>query len=181
MRASVGARQLIFDTTCLSHFARSDRLDVLGDLLLTDESFIPQVVREEIREGAASYPLLTQILQLEWLRVVNLDGLDRLQSFVLWSSRVGAGQRNLGEAGVLAIAEEMGAVAVIDDRDATRVGRRYGVEVHGTLWLLAVACRDGKLTETAASNLVDSLVTSGMRLPCRGTDFGAYARSQGLL
>jgi predicted nucleic acid-binding protein len=172
---------LVFDTTCLSHFARADRLDVLGDLILGVESYIPHVVREEIREGVAVYPDLTRVLQVEWLRVVALDSLDRLRRFAVWSSRVGAGRRNLGEASVLAVAEELGAIALIDERDATRVGRSYGVNAHGTIWLLASLCRDGKLSEIAASNLVDNLASTGMRLPCTGAGFRRYVGASGLL
>jgi predicted nucleic acid-binding protein len=65
---------------------------------------------------------------------------------------------------------------VIDDREATRVGRAFGIDVHGTLWLLGRACRDGKLTEIGASNVVDSLAAEGMRLPCGGADFPRFAR-----
>lgn len=173
MTASTSGLRLVFDTTCLSHFARADRLDVLGDLLAGVESYVPHVVREEIREGSAARPALAQILQVEWLRVVALDNLDRLRRFALWGSRVGAGRRNLGEASVLAVAEELGIVALIDDRDATRVGRSYGVNVHGTVRLLAGLCHDGKLSEAAASNLVDNLVCTGMRLPCTGRTSGA--------
>jgi predicted nucleic acid-binding protein len=141
----------------------------------------PHVVREEIRDGGTAYPELTRVLDVEWLRVVALDTLDRLRRFTLWTSRVGAGSRDLGEASVLAVAEELGAVALIDERDATRIGRAHGVNVHGTIWLLAGACRDGKLTEVGASNLVDTLAATGMRLPCTGADFPRYARANGLL
>ncbi|MFD0743645.1 hypothetical protein ACFQ1L_18880 [Phytohabitans flavus] len=171
----------MFDTTCLSHFARADRLDVLGDLLAGDDSFVPHVVREEIREGIRAHPELAQVLTIEWLRIVPLDNLDRLRAFTIWTGRVGAGRRNLGEASVLAVAEELGAVALIDDRDATRVGRAHGIAVHGTIWLLARACRDGKLTEVGASNLVDALSGTGMRLPCTGADFPRFGRVHGLL
>jgi hypothetical protein len=87
---STGPRRLVFDTTCLSHFARADRLDVLGDLLTGVESLVPHVVREEIRDGSPGYPELLQVLNLEWLRVVPLDNLDRLRRFTLWTNRVGA-------------------------------------------------------------------------------------------
>jgi hypothetical protein len=127
------APPLVFDTTCPSYFARAD---VLGDLLVGAATSVPHVVREEIRDGCAVYPALTRVLDVEWLRVVPLDTLDRLRRFTIWTGRVGAGARDLGEASVLAVAEEFGAVALIDDRDATRVGRAHGVEVHGTLWLL---------------------------------------------
>jgi predicted nucleic acid-binding protein len=81
----------------------------------------------------------------------------------------------------LAVAEELGAVALIDERDATRIGRSHGVDAHGTIWLLASACRNGKLTEVAASNLVDTLAATGMRLPCTGADFLRYTSANGLL
>lgn len=167
---------LVFDTTSLSSFARADRLDVLGDLLAGAETHVPHVVREEIRDGIAAHPALAHVLDVEWLRTFPLDTIGRLRRFTQWASRVGAGSRNLGEASVLAAAEELGAVALIDDRDATRVGRAYGVSVHGTLWLLGCACRDGKLTEVGAGNIVDSLAATGMRLPCAGADFPRFAR-----
>ena len=181
MTASAAVFRIVFDTTCLSHFARADRLDVLGDLLRDAESFVPHVVREEIRDGCPEHPELAQILNLEWLRVAPLDSLDRLKRFTLWTGRVGAGDRNLGEAGVLAVAEELDATALIDDRDATRVGRSYGIDVHGTIWLLARACRDGKLTSVGAGNVVDALAATRMRLPCTGADFSSYAAANGLL
>lgn len=53
--------------------------------------------------------------------------------------------------------------------------------MHGTIWLLATACRDGKLSEVAASNLVDALGGAGMRLPCTGAEFSRFARDNGLL
>jgi predicted nucleic acid-binding protein len=178
---SAATLRLVFDTTCLSHFARADRLDVLGDLLAGTESLLPHVVREEIRAGSNDFPELARILDVEWLQVVALDNLDRLRRFTIWTGRVGAGTRNLGEASVLAVAEEFGAVALIDERDATQVGRSYGIDVHGTIWLLSGLCRDGKLTKVAAGNLLDDLAATGMRLPCTGADFPRYATANGLL
>lgn len=172
---------LVFDTTCLNHFARADRLDVLGDLLAGMETLIPHVVREEIRAGIGIHAILARVLDVEWLQIVPLDTLDRIRRFTLWTSRTGAGVRDLGEASVLAIAEEVQGIAILDDRDATRVGRAYGVEVHGTVWLLGRSCGAGKLTEVAASNLIDALTATGMRLPCTGAEFPRFARRFGLL
>jgi predicted nucleic acid-binding protein len=92
----------------------------------------------------------------------------------------GRGEK-LGEASVLAITEELQEIAIVDDRDATRVGRAYGIDVHGTVWLLGRSCGDGKLTEVAAGNLIDALAATGMRLPCTGAEFPAFARKHGLL
>src|SRR3954469_25304558 len=95
----------------------------------------------------------------------ELDSLQELAGFAEWARRLGSGERNLGEASVFSAAEMLNGIAICDDRDAVRVGRRYGLEVHGTLWLLSNACRDGKLTEVNVANLIDALRGTGMRLP----------------
>jgi hypothetical protein len=46
-----------------------------------------------------------------------------------------------------------------------RRARTYEAEVHGTIWLLARACRDGKQTEVGVGNLIDALRSTGARCP----------------
>ncbi|MFY1702884.1 hypothetical protein ACN28G_14245 [Micromonospora sp. WMMA1923] len=72
-------------------------------------------------------------------------------------------------------------MAITDDRNATQVARTHGARVHGTIWLLAGACRDGKQTPTAAGNLIEALRATGARLPCSGAGFPNYARRHNLL
>jgi predicted nucleic acid-binding protein len=82
---------------------------------------------------------------------------------------------------VFEVAELRSATAITDDQEAVRVARTYGLDVHGTIWLLAGACRDGKLPEPAAGNLLDALRATGLRLPCTGAEFPSFARQHGLL
>jgi predicted nucleic acid-binding protein len=126
-------------------------------------------------------PALQGVRAGDWLKVAELDTLDEVQLFASWVGRTGSGERDLGEASVFAAAELHGATAITDDREAVRVARTYGLDVHGTIWLLAGACRDGKLSEPAAGNLIDALRSTGMRLPCTGAEFSDYARRYGLL
>ncbi|MCO6005537.1 DUF3368 domain-containing protein [Actinoallomurus purpureus] len=117
-------------------------------------------------------------LDLDWLKIERLDTIPELTGFYEWVKRLGSGERNLGEASVFAATELLGAIAVSDDQDAVRVGRKFGLKVHGTLWLLSLACRDGKLTEVNVGNLIDALRESGMRLPCSGSEYSGWARSK---
>jgi hypothetical protein len=71
-----------FDTTCLAHFARAERLDVLRELLIDHECWTTTVVLAELRRGTESYPLLADAVNLEWIRVASLDALDELSCFV---------------------------------------------------------------------------------------------------
>lgn len=45
--------RLVLDATCLSHFARAERLDVLRDLLVDKECWTTRVVLEELDKGVA--------------------------------------------------------------------------------------------------------------------------------
>lgn len=172
---------LVFDTTCLSHFARAERLDVLHDLVLDHKCMTTDVVRAELRTGLGNFPELSTALEADWLGVARLDTLEALACFAEWIRRMGASERHHGESSVFAAVQLSGGVAITDDRDAVRVGRANNLRVHGTIWLLARACRAGKLPETGAANLIETLRATGMRLPCTGPEFGRYARQYKLL
>jgi len=171
----------VIDAMCPSHFARAERLDVLRDLLVDKECWTTRVVLEEVRQGVAAYPALNDVLTADWFKVAQLDTLDEIRCFTRWAKRLGSEDRDLGEASVFAAAELRSATAITDDPAAVRVARKYSLDVHGTIWLLASACRDGKLAEPAAENLIDALRTTGLRLPCTGAEFPGYARQHRLL
>ena len=165
----------------LSAFAEADQLDVLGSLLAGDRCHATDIVRDEIRRGRAARPQLAAVENAEWLRSGNLATDAELIAFLRWSERIGSAERDRGEASVFAFAEAHGATAITDDRPATTVARTHGLDVHGTLWLIAGFCASGKLTEHAASGLIDTLRAVGLRLPCTGGQFPAWARANGLL
>jgi predicted nucleic acid-binding protein len=171
----------VLDAMCLIHFGRADRLDVLRDLLVDKECWTTQVVVQELGQGAAAHPAMRDVGAADWLKVAQLDTLDEIRLFTQWVRRLGSGERDLGEASVFAAAEIRSATAITDDQAAVRVARTYGLDVHGTIWLLAGACRDGKHSESATGSLVDVLRATGLRLPCTGAEFPAYARQHGLL
>jgi len=180
-QATVATPVWVLDAMCLIHFGRADRLDVLRDLLVDKECWTTQVVLEELNQGAVGHPAFEDVAVSDWLKIAQLDTLNEIRLFALWVGRLGSGERDLGEASVFAAAELRSATAITDDQAAVGVARTYGLDVHGTIWLLAGACRDGKLSEPAAGNLVDALRATGLRLPCTGAEFPSYARQHGLL
>ncbi len=172
---------LVFDSMFLSGFAGADRLDVLQDLLLAQTCWTTTVVRSELSDGLSAHPHLRRALDIDWMQIATLETLEELQTFVEWTKRLGSGKRGLGEASVFAAAQLQRGIAITDDRGATKVARKHGAEVHGTIWLLAEFVNDGKLTVAAAGGLIDTLRVDGMRLPCSGDGFPAFARGAGLL
>lgn len=177
MSVNVDSSPVVFDSMLLSHFSLADRLDVLQELHTDRVCYTTHVVREELRQR----PGHVSDASLNWLIIDRLDTLSQIKCFVKWTDIMGAGERNLGEASVFAAAELHDAIALCDDQEAVRVGRAHGVEVHGTVWMLSRACRNGKLTEVNVANLIDALIHTGMRLPCTGSGYGVWARAHGLL
>ena len=174
----------VLDTPALHHFALAERLDVLADLLLQDDCWTTCVVTGELKERAERFdlPLLMNAVELEWVKVATLnDNMTELRLFLEWVERIGKGDRNLGEASVLALAQLKGGVAITDDGDARRVARKHRIQVHGSIWLLARACQQQKMTEVAAGNIINQLRQTGHRLPCTGDEFPRFARRTGLL
>jgi predicted nucleic acid-binding protein len=176
-----GESMLVFDTSVLNHFALADRLDVLASMVIGRPCATTTEVLDELRSGVQQHPALSSALELDWMQVIALDQPVELRCFADWIRRIGAGSRDMGEASVFAAADLRRAVAITDDRDATRVGRAHGLSVHGTIWLLAGGCGAGKLTETGAGAIIDALRQTGHRLPCTGTEFPGFVRRHGLM
>jgi predicted nucleic acid-binding protein len=172
---------LVLDATCLSHFARADRLDVLRDLLVGRQCWTTETVLAELDRGITDHPLLRNVVGQEWLLVAGLDSVAEIRLYDTWLRRVGSVGRDQGEASVFATAERQGATAITDDRRAAKVARFHGLDVHGTIWLPAAACREGKLAPAGVGSLIDALRVTGHRLPCTGVGFPSYARQHGLL
>ncbi|MFC7381585.1 hypothetical protein [Sphaerisporangium rhizosphaerae] len=167
------------DTMVIHHFAKADRLDVLGACVV--EMSTTTIVAAEIGKYIHQYPSLTSLAQLEWLQILPQDTAEGLTAFGRWIELLGAGSYDLGEASVFAAAETHSLVALTDDRDATRVGRCQGLEIHGTVWLLTRLHALAKMTLVEICGHVDALRSTGMRLPCTGTELPRWAKHHGLL
>jgi predicted nucleic acid-binding protein len=172
---------LVFDSSPLSCFARSGHLVLLERLTVGHERVTTRAVLNELESGCADFPRLQDALALPWLSPVPVDRLDELRLFAEYSRRLVAGDRNVGEASVLAWAEANGGIALIDDQAAVQVGRERGVEVRRSLALIARGVRVRLMSKAEAAGLVDDLLRVGARFPCAGDEFVAWAMAAGLL
>jgi predicted nucleic acid-binding protein len=122
---------LVFNTSPLSHFARAGRLAVLDRLTAAYRRVVPQAVLDELRAGEPAHPPLADVRNAGWLEIVACDGLAELRAFAHYVRVLGAGERDIGEASVLAWAEVNDEIAVIDERAGTQAAQARGVTVHG--------------------------------------------------
>lgn len=175
-------RVYVLDTGPLSQFARGQWLGVLKAVLKDVQVLIPDVVEAELRNGADQHGYLQAVLDADWIEVVPLDTPEQLAAFTYYERRlVGSDGRNVGECGVLALAEvTMDAVAVVDDRVAGLVAKGRSVKIRRTLGLLCEAIRQGLLTVPLVSALADDLLENSYRLPFGPGGFARWADEEGL-
>jgi predicted nucleic acid-binding protein len=66
-----------------------------------------------------------------------------------------------GEIDVLSIASSLEGLAIIDDDIARTAGEILEVQVHGTIYLIFMMVRKGKLSKKEAKNKLNEMISNG--------------------
>lgn len=172
---------LAFDSSPLNYVARASQLPFLEKLVAGKTCVITRAVEDELLRGASKHVQLYQVTAQTWIRVVEDSSIGFLQLFSEYHARLGGGDHNIGESATLAYAELHGLTACVDDRAARRHGQQRGVPLTSTLELICHGIRSHIIEEPEAVGVVDLLCDHEAFLPCDGSTFLAWARSEGLL
>jgi predicted nucleic acid-binding protein len=168
--SKIGARAVdqnwIFETTVLSAFALSGRLDILSGLY-NGRAIWTIVVHDELMRGMLEEPLLGDAVAANWLGEPQpVFDHPRVESFRLRLGGRQGDERHLGEATCIALAEQIGAGILLDDRDAKRLAESLKIPTGTTISVLVVAVREGRVSADEASELLTDLIDRhGRRLP----------------
>jgi predicted nucleic acid-binding protein len=131
-------RRVVTDTGPLIHLSEANALGLLGQFATV---LVPETVFEELRRGGV--PTAFEALDCERRAVDTAD--DR------WP------ELDPGETAALTLCEQIGATMLTDDLDARRQANELGLEVHGSLGVVLVACADGRLTADEAKTKIRAL------------------------
>ncbi len=172
---------IVFDTTCVSHFARAGRLDVLKSVTDGWDRIIPNEVATEVQQGVEGHPALSSVFSQQWLRIVELDMPEVVYAVTFKGELGGTPKAHLGECAVLAWVKARGGIAIVDDGAARALADHHEISVRGTLSLVVLGFKSGSLDRTTAESLVDELASTDMRLPVDGAGLFAWAYEVGLL
>lgn len=172
---------LVFDTGPLSHFAKENWLGVLKAVVGSRRALIPDMVADELRIGVLRDGRLGAAFDAPWTERRELRTEAELIAFARFSELLVVGDRNRGEAAVLALAATSGGVPVIDDGAARQAAKTANVSHRGTVGLLCAAIRLELLTIRLVSALADDLIAGQYRLPFGPGEFEKWALDHGLL
>jgi len=129
----------VADTGPLIHLAEIDSMELLS---VFDGVLVPVTVYEELRAGDSP----PDLVDVDYDLVEPTDELDRP-----------GGELDAGETAALTVAAEEGAVLLTDDLDARDAAEDAGVEVHGSIGIIALAFGRDKIDRSTAVELMRSL------------------------
>ena len=155
----------VIDNTVLSNFCRIGRLELLNALF--DKVYVTYEVREEVLRGLEEgYSFLEQAASAlkadsaAWLELTGFKSSAEEEA-----SRKFAETLGYGEASCLALAQARGWLILTDDLRARRTARRLGIDVTGTLGILALSVEEGILDLASGDQLLHQMIAEGYRSP----------------
>lgn len=167
-------RRFVFDATPLIHLSKAGLSHLIAKL--DGEKFaVPTVVNEVVGkpEGRGrQYPdaaIVSSLIE-EGVIEVRAPAPRGAKSMARIHHDIHA-----GEAEVLALAKEIGAVAVVDDKAARAAARIQGVRVEGTYGVVLRAVKNGTISVEQGEDALGRLVSSGWR--CDAELYGALLKS----
>ena len=142
---------VVANNTPLAALWASRRLDLLESLF--GQVLIPTEVASEFL-AAESFARQRDLEAAPWIKITPVADRRRALSY---------SNLDLGEAEVLALAEETdAALVVIDEVKGRRFARRLGFPIIGTLGILLLAKEDGLVSKMHP--LIEQLEASGLHL-----------------
>jgi predicted nucleic acid-binding protein len=154
-------RLVLLDNTVLTNFALVDRSDLVLDLWGAD-SVTTSAVMTEYQAGVTSRGLPTHI----WDSLIQLTPNSVEKDFAEHlSSKLGSGERTC-----LAIAVHRQGMLVSDDAEARREAQRFGLPLTGSIGILVLNVRQGRLTQAEGNVLLEEMIALGYHSPIATLD-----------
>ena len=151
----------MLDATPIIYLCKTGRSRIFGDF--SEEKYTtPKVVEEVIDKGkilgAPDAFIADELVQRSIIKVRE-PARSGFLALLLTLPHL-----HEAEAQVLALAKEMGGVAIIDESLAREFSRLYNVEAHGTAYLLLRLMYRGRLSRKQVRDAIDGMILAGWRL-----------------
>lgn len=147
---------MVCDSSPLIWLAKASKLSVLRRLF--GDVVIPRRVYDEVSIGeSADSLLIREALGEEWIKVSDAE--EGGAPDIVKVSGI-----HQGEAEAILLARRIGALLVVDDKEASATARVFGVSSLGTVGVLLLALDEGLLGLEEFVECLDVLIGLGFRL-----------------
>ncbi len=146
----------IFNSTPLIYLCKAGLNWIFQEL--EAECIIPDSVYEEVvirgkQTGNADALVAEELVKNN---VISVRKIENKNKFTQLNQEL-----HHGEIGVLSLAKSLDGVAIVDDDIARTTGEILGVEVHGTIYLIFLMIRKGKISKEDAKAKLNKMITDG--------------------
>ncbi len=148
---------VLLNNTTLSNFSAIAQPDLVRQAFPREEIVTVAAVLTEHANGVNGEHFAA--CDWSWLTVLQLTPVEQKELEQI-PRRLG-----LGESACLVIAKSRGLRFATDDWDARRAAQRLGIPITGTVGVLAILVKDGKLTVAEADALLARMIAAGFRAP----------------
>lgn len=154
-------KPLIFNASPLIYFCKVGFSDIFNDF--TEKKFTtPKVEKEVVNEGkrigAPDAFVVEQLINKSIINVAN----PKNKEFIRTLEKIP--DLHEAEIQVLALAKEIDGIAVLDEGLAREVGIIYGIDVHGSAYLLIRLYHEKVISNEEAKETLDKMIAAGWRL-----------------
>jgi len=144
------------DASCLIYFGKVRLLEKIGRL--SGEKYITESIYREVvlkglerREIEADY--IKEIIERNIITITNPGNL------------IGdSPQLSIADREIISLAKEINSVLIMDEKYASRVAIEYGIEYHGSLYLILKLIEERIISKREAIDCIDEMIKAGFYL-----------------
>jgi len=141
-------KPLVFNSTPLIYLTKVSLTTLLAKIReekITTSSVYHEVVVQGKKKGSPEALLLEKLFKKNMISVYELEDKEFVKTIVGVAADLERQPLHEAEAEVLAVANEVNGVAIADDKVARSVALLFGIELHGTGYVLGKIYLTGKI------------------------------------
>ncbi len=139
---------IVADSSPIIILAKQGMLEILKKCF--EKVIIPESVYNEIRvkEGSTELLAIEKAIKSEWIAVQKASIIPELDT-----KNIGKGEKE-----AISLAFQHKSILLIDDDTARKYASIFGVEAHGTLYVIYAACLKKLIDKSTARNAVENII-----------------------
>ncbi|MFX0132230.1 MAG: DUF3368 domain-containing protein [Candidatus Hodarchaeota archaeon] len=154
-------KPLIFNASPLIYFCKVGFSEIFNKFI--EKKFMtPKVAKEVVEVGKKiGAPDAFVVEQLIKKSIINISS-PKNKEFIRTLEKIP--DLHEAEIQVLALAKEIGGIAILDEGLAREIGTMYGIDVHGSAYLLIRLYHEKFISRNEAKEILEKMIAAGWRL-----------------
>ena len=142
---------IVVNSSPIIILAKEGMLDILKKCY--KKVIIPKSVYNEVmhKNGTPEAVALQKVIKARWVIVQKTAVMSELDT-----KNIGQGEKE-----AISLAYKHKSLLIIDDDSAKKYASVFGVEAHGTLYLIYLACARGIIDKSDAMNALEGMIVDG--------------------